>query len=58
MIVRRNAPDALVMPLDKLNCLMATVHLLKSPSNGAHLVCAILKYRESEVRQQVLVDVD
>jgi toxin YoeB len=34
---RRHAKGAVVMSLDTTNSLMETVHLLRSPSNAAHL---------------------
>ena len=36
IISRRDADDAVVMPLDQFNGLMETVHLLKSPANTAN----------------------
>lgn len=58
VISRRDAPDAVLMSLDTFNALLETVHLLKSPTNAAHLARSIEQYRRSEVRQQGLVDVD
>jgi antitoxin YefM len=58
VIMRRDAPDAVVMSLDTFNGLMETVHLLKSPANAAHLARSIEQLCKGEVRQQGLVDVE
>lgn len=58
VIARRDAPDAVVMSLDTFNSLMETVHLLKSPSNAAHLARSIEQYRQGQVKKQDLVDAD
>ena len=58
IIVRRDAPDAVVMSLDTFNSLMETVHLLKSPANAAHLARSIEQYRQGQTKQQGLVDAD
>lgn len=56
IITRRDAEDAVVMPLDYYNSLMETVHLLKSPANAAHLTKSIEQYRKGEVTQRKLLD--
>ena len=56
IIVRRDAPDAVVMSLDTFNSLMETVHLLKSPANAAHLARSIEQYRQGRVTQHELID--
>ena len=58
VIARRDAPDAVVMPLDTFNSLMETGHLLKSTANAAHLARSIEQYRQGQVKQQDLVDAD
>ncbi|MDF1480981.1 type II toxin-antitoxin system Phd/YefM family antitoxin [Extensimonas sp. H3M7-6] len=58
VIVRRDAPDAVLMSLDTFNSLMETVHLLKSPANAAHLARSIAQYHQGQVTQQGLVDAD
>jgi len=58
IIVRRDAPDAVVMSLDTFNGLMETVHLLKSPANAAHLARSLEQYRQGEVLNQDLVDAE
>ncbi len=58
VIVRRDAPDAVVMSLDTFNSLMETVHLLKSPANAAHLARSIEQYRASKVVERDMVDVE
>ena len=37
LLTGRHAKGAVVMSLDTYNCLMETVHLLRSPANAAHL---------------------
>lgn len=56
VIVRRDAPDAVVMSLDTFNSLMETVHLLKSPANAAHLERSIAQYRNGKTTERDLVD--
>ena len=51
VIVRRDAPDAVVMSLDSFNGLMETVHLLKSPANAAHLAQSIEQYRTGQLQK-------
>lgn len=58
VIVRRDAPDAVVMSLDTFNSLMETVHLLKSPANAAHLARSIAQLRAGQVQERDLVDGD
>mgnify|MGYP002628296513 CR=1 FL=1 len=58
VISRRDAPDAVVMSLDTFNALMETVHLLKSPANAAHLARSVEQYRQGQILEQDLVDVD
>jgi len=48
VIVRRDAPDAVLMSLDTFNGLMETVHLLKNPANAAHLARSIEQYRAGQ----------
>lgn len=56
VIARRDAPDAVLMSLDTFNSLMETVHLLRSPSNAAHLARSIEQYRQGKLTQQGLID--
>lgn len=56
VIVRRDAPDAVLMSLDTFNGLMQTVHLLKSPANAAHLARSVEQYRLGQAQPQGLVD--
>ncbi len=56
VIVRQDAPDAVVMSLDTFNSLMETFHLLKSPANAAHLAHSIGQYRQNRVMEQDMVD--
>lgn len=56
IISRRDAEDAVVMSLDQFNGLMATVHLLKSPANAAHLAKSIKQYRKDQTVERALLD--
>jgi antitoxin YefM len=56
IITRRDAEDAVVMPLNHFNGLMETVHLLKSPANAAHLSKSIEQYHSGKTQQHELVD--
>jgi antitoxin YefM len=56
VITRRDSEDAVVMSLDQFNSLMETVHLLKSPTNAAHLSRSIKQYRSGKTKQYGLTD--
>ena len=56
IITRRDAEDAVVMSLDYYNSLMETVHLLKSPTNAAHLAKSIAQYRNNQTQERDLID--
>jgi antitoxin YefM len=57
VIVRRDAPDAVVMSLDHYNGLLETVHLLSSPANAAHLARSLAQADAGEARHRDLIDV-
>lgn len=54
VITRRDGPDAVVMSLDQYNGIMATLHLLSSPANAAHLAKSIKQYRQGKARPRKL----
>ena len=54
IITRRDADDAAVMSLEYFNSLLETVHLLKSPTNAAHLERSIAQYRQGKVTEKDL----
>ena len=56
VITRRDTDDAVVMSLDYFNSLLETVHLLKSPTNAAHLERSIAQYRQGKVIEKDLLD--
>jgi antitoxin YefM len=56
VISRRDAPDAVLMSLDTFNSMMATVHLLKSPANAAHLAKSIAQMRSGKKKARRLLD--
>ena len=56
IITRRNSENAVVMSLETFNCLMETFHLLKSPSNAAHLTKSIEQFKNGQVKERDLLD--
>ena len=54
VITRRDGPDAVVMSLDQYNSIMATLHLLSSPANAAHLAKSVKEYRQGKSRPRKL----
>ena len=54
VISRRDAEDAVVMSLESFNSLMETVHLLRSPTNAAHLARSIEQYRSGQTQERPL----
>ncbi|GAA3933432.1 type II toxin-antitoxin system prevent-host-death family antitoxin [Litoribacillus peritrichatus] len=56
VITRRDSEDAVVMSLDYYNCLMETVHLLKSPANAEHLRKSIEQYKNGKTKERDLID--
>ena len=58
IITRRDADDAVVMSLEYFNSLLETVHLLKSPTNAAHLERSIAQYKQGHVVQNELIEPD
>lgn len=56
IITRRDSEDAVVMSLEYYNSLMETVHLLRSPSNVAHLNCSIAQYRAGKTTARDVID--
>ncbi len=56
IITRGDADDAVVMSLDFFNSLMETVHLLKSPTNAAHLERSIAQFKQGKVVEQDLLN--
>jgi antitoxin YefM len=55
IICRRDAPNAVVMSLDRYNSLMETVHLLSSPANVAHLARSIAQARAGKAQRRELI---
>ncbi|MEA5605597.1 type II toxin-antitoxin system prevent-host-death family antitoxin [Nostoc sp. UHCC 0252] len=56
IITRRDADDAVVMSLEFFNSLMETVHLLKSPTNVAHLERSIAQFKQGKVVERDLLN--
>lgn len=56
VITRRDSEDAVVMSLDYYNSLMETVHLLRSPTNAAHLNRSIEQFKAGKVTRRDLID--
>ena len=58
MITRRHTNDAVVMSLDTCNCLMETVHLMRSTANAAHLRRSLDLADRGDLVQHALIDPD
>lgn len=56
LISRRDSENVVIMSLDQFNGLMETVHLLKSPTNAAHLAESITQYRAGKTETHELID--
>lgn len=56
VISRRDAPDAVVMSFDHYSSLMATVHLLSSPANAAHLAKSLAQAHSGHAQQRQLIE--
>ncbi len=56
IITCRNSENAVVMSLETFNSLMETFHLLKSPSNAAHLTKSIEQFKNGQVKERDLLD--
>jgi antitoxin YefM len=52
LIVRRDAPNAVILSQDYFDSLMETVHLLRSASNVAHLERSIAQLREGTAKKR------
>lgn len=56
LITRSDAPNAVIMSQDHYDSLMATVHLLRSPANVAHLGRSISQLRQGQVTERALYE--
>lgn len=56
VIVRRDAPDAVVMSFDHYSSLIETVHLLSSPVNAAHLAKSLAQARAGQAQHRGLIE--
>jgi antitoxin YefM len=54
VITRRDSEDAVVMSMGHYNSLMETVHLLRSPTNAAHLAKSIAQFNSGQVIERDL----
>ena len=54
VISRRDGADAVVMSFDHYQSIMATMHLLSTPANAAHLAKSIAQYRQGETARRKL----
>jgi len=57
VILRCDAPDAVLMSFDYYSSLMETVHLLSSPANAAHLAASLAQARNGKFHTRRLTDV-
>jgi len=58
IITRQDAQSAVVMSLDSYNCLMETMHLMRSKANADHLARSITQYRAGEAAHRELIDAE
>ncbi len=58
VISRRDGADAVVMSFDHYQSIMATMHLLSTPANAAHLAKSIAQYRKGESARRKLADAE
>jgi antitoxin YefM len=56
IITRQDADDVVVMSLEFFKSLMETVHLLKSPTNAAHLERSIAQFKQGQVVERNLLN--
>ena len=56
IINRRDAEDAVVMPLAYFNALQETLHLIRSPKNVKHLEKSISQYHKGNIKEHGLLD--
>ena len=55
VISRRDGADAVVMSFDYYQSIMATMHLLASPANAAHLATSIAQHKAGKAVRRALV---
>ena len=55
VISRRDGADAVVMSFDYYQSIMATMHLLASPVNAAHLATSIAQHKAGKAVRRALV---
>lgn len=58
VIVRRDAPNAVIVSQEYFDAMMETVHLLKVPANAAHLQKSIQQYRQGKAKARKLAIAD
>jgi antitoxin YefM len=54
IISRRDGADAVVMSLDHYQSIMATMHLLSTPANAAHLAKSIAQHKAGKAVKRAL----
>ena len=57
VILRDDAPGAVIMSLDCYTSLMETMHLLGHPANAAHLAASLAQARRGKVSAHTLTDI-
>lgn len=56
VILRRGAPDAVVMSFDHYSSLMETVHLMSSLATATHLVKSLAQARAGQAQHRTLIE--
>ena len=54
VITRRDAGDAVVMSLEHYESIVATLHLVSTPANAAHLAKSIAQHKAGKARRRNL----
>ena len=55
VITRRDASDAVVMSLDYYQSIVATLHLVSTPANAAHLAKSVAEHKSGKAKQRKLL---
>ena len=55
VITRRDASDAVMMSLDHYQSIVATLHLVSTPANAAHLAKSIAEHKAGKAKRRELV---
>ena len=54
IITRRDAGDAVIMSLERYESIVATLHLVSTPANAAHLAKSIAQHKAGKAKRRTL----